>query len=225
MATTRELIDQLRIDIDDLATPYFCSDSELVGYLNRAVDEACLRSRLIRDSDTPDVCQISLRPTYPKYRLDSRLLSVQRAIVSGQARAMTQTNYDVLDRDCPGWGTDTADVPTHFILDLDACWLRVFPTPTLAGQITMTVWRTQLEDLDVTNSPNDQPEIGRIHHYNLLDYAKHLAYSKHDSEMFDPEAATSAAIAFSANFGRRRNAATLELIRHDKNLKVRSPFV
>ena len=222
MATLTQLLAQCRIDLDDLSTPYFWSDAELVGYINRAMDEVCFRMRGIRDSDS-DLCTIRLRPGTAKYDLDCRILEVRRMKIAGRGQTLQQTTVDVLDHERANWEAETAEFPTGYLLDMDAEWVRVFPAPTVAKTVTMTVWRLPLKDLELTDAEKS-PEINKAHHYNALEYAKSLAYSKHDADAFDPQAAALCEARFASLFGSRRSAQVTEMLRTGRSMKVRAHF-
>ena len=222
MATLGKLLSRLRSDLDDEAEPRLWSDAELVEYVNRAVDEACLRTKLILDSDTPEVCQIRLIPGKASYPIHRSIMGIRRARIPGHD-PLRLVIAETLDDEWPNWQDQEAERPVDMICNLDSCTIRVHPTPTVLNTVHLTVWRTALQELDVDRL-NEEPQVARVHHYNLLEWAKHLAYSKHDGDAHDPQAAATHAAYFSEFFGPRRNAQTQAILFRTPNLKVRPHF-
>ena len=226
MATIRQLLDQLRIDLDDKATGderELWTDNELVSYINRALGEACVRAKLIRDSDTSSICRIVLRSGVAKYSLDKRILGLRKVYVDGSPCIITPTNSDVLDDTEPRWRQETGDIPSWYIADLDACWIQFTPIPTVVNTLTLSVWRLPIEDLTL-DKPDQEPEINQVHHYNLLDYAKYLAYIRHDGDSHNPEMSSHHEAMFARNFGQRRSAEVVEILRNERHLRTKAHF-
>ena len=240
MPTLTQLLARLRVELDDEAMPQLWSDTELVEDINRSVDEACLRARLIRDSDTPECCDIRLRPGIERYEMHPAVLGIHRARIPNR-QALEEITADQLDysygtgnnhRGYPGgyaggygsrWEDQRAAYPTHFVQNLDACWIRFYPIPTEVHTVKLTVWRKPVQPLSL-ETPEREPEVHNIHHWNLLHWAMHLAYSKHDAEAHDPDAAARCAQMFAEMFGHRRSAEVTEILRRTPNLKVKAHF-
>ena len=246
MATVNELLTQMRRDLDDPEVPGQGDDSlslfgteELVGYLNRAVDEACLRGRLLLDSDTPAVCRITLEAGKASYPLDSRVYRVHRARLVNHGHVLVKTGradldhlyvYDEYDRPVYTHVADWEDqdgLPRYFLQDMGANGLRVVPRPTeneVPETLALTVYRTQLEPLVAYKAMVQEPEIHPLYHYPLLDWVYYLALSKQDADTYDPEKASRNYAAFEARFGPRPSAEDLELERKGRPMRVRSHF-
>lgn len=214
-----ELIERLRSDMDDVEEPYLWSTASLIQFINEAIDEVCLRARLIRDSDS-ELCDVRLRPNQSSYPVDQRVIQVLRARIKGEADPLVRTGVATLDDDCSGW-EDLQGKPTQYIMDMNACKLRVTPTPQEYYDLRLTVERRPLESL---KDDNDVPEINPAHHTNMLEWAKHLAYSVQDGDSFDQDAADKHAGKFATMFGQRRNAENEELLRMGRRHQVRPDF-
>ena len=52
----------------------------------------------------------------------------------------------------------------------------------------------------------DEPEINEAHHMSLIDWVLFRAYSKPDSDAFNPGKSAESLAAFSSYFGKRSNA-------------------
>jgi len=228
VATLKELISQLRIDLDD---PDYgddrslWSDSELLNYLNRAQDEACLRSRMLLDSETRSICEIQLLPSVHTYDVDCRVFWIKRAKIDGQSCQLEPTGHSDMDYYRSGnWEEKRSRYPTHYMTDMNTYSLRVYPVPTEASVLWLTVFRKPLGPMEL-DLPECKPEIPEIHHWNMLEWAKHLAYAKHDGDAFDPEASARHASMFAQFFGERNSAELLELLRTKRPMRVRSRFM
>ena len=55
-----QLINRFRIEANDNVQPYFIEDDAVINWLNDAVNEACIRSRLLYESQNNDVCIIGV---------------------------------------------------------------------------------------------------------------------------------------------------------------------
>ena len=71
-----ELIDLFRTDANDTVQPYLFSDEAITGWLNEAVVEACVRSRLLHMADDADVCRIDVVPGQAVYQLHPSLYEI-----------------------------------------------------------------------------------------------------------------------------------------------------
>lgn len=232
MATIEDLLAQARRDLDDPEQPgegddslSLFPDAELIGYLNRALDEACIRSELILDSDTPDVAVIDVVAGQAQYFMDPRVLMVKRAKIAGnfQPQVLDQTDRDTLDRYRPEWESATG-VPKYFLQDMNQT-LRLYPTPDRSGRLHMTVWRRPLKPLKGLN-PREEPTIPPEHHFKLLDWVYYLALSKQDVDTYDPQQAQAHGQAFMEWFGPRKSAWEMAFDRKkNPDLRVPSRFM
>lgn len=67
--TLSQLIEECREELDDDVAPYLWSDAVLTRHLNEAVEEACIRARLLVESGRPEICHINLEPGRADYTL------------------------------------------------------------------------------------------------------------------------------------------------------------
>lgn len=201
--TLAELIASFRVDADDQTAPYLWPDEEVRLWLNEAEDEACQRAKLIFDSSTAAVCQIAVTTAASVYALHAATLDIYRAALTdaaGDIFVLTPTDRIELDRVRPDWRTVTRR-PTAFIqhdtnIELDAV---VDATYTL----NLEVCRLPLTTMDFST---DVPEINRMHHRHLVQWALHRAYSKPDSETLNLDKSARAEDAFTKVFGNRPGA-------------------
>jgi len=229
-----ELVAQLRIFLDDSEKPgtgttpdsdSLWSNDELVLYINKAIDEACLRARLIRDSSTPALVEIDLVADEAFYDIDNRVLDIYRAKIESAKYSMEQSTSRDLDRRYPMWeGLPSIDEPDTFITDLESHQIRLVPAPKIAGLLKLTVWRTQLKPLTWAANTKS-PEIAPVHHFGLLNWARSIAYQKTDSETYDPRKSLDYAEMFTQEFGERPTARDLESGRVHSKQRVPARFM
>lgn len=211
--TLAELVNQFRVLADDLAEPFLWSDDEVVAYLNDAVNEACVRAKLIEDHDSPFVCHLHLRPGQADYRLHPAVCEVLRAYADDEPLCHAEMD-DVLRAGRP-WYKHTG-TPRLFITPEQGL-LRVHPTPDKAAHVELEVYRVPIHGM---KKGADEPDIPAMYHYRLLDWALHRAYSKRDADAQDQSRAAAHQAAFEFSFGYRHSADTRR-----RQLRHRPPVV
>ncbi|NDZ11489.1 hypothetical protein C7T35_01415 [Variovorax sp. WS11] len=198
------LIGSFRVDADDLEKPQLFADEDLARWFNEAEEEAAIRKRLLFDETTPEVCQIAVQEGVSGYPLHPALFEITAAFLhnaeSTCATRLMPTDRVEMDRIRPDWRTDRC-TPEFFIQEDTRlylpCIVRADYTLKLEG------YRLPLEQME---DDADTPEIGRPHHRFLVHWVLHRAYSKPDSEIFNPDKAQKALSAFEQYFGLRPDA-------------------
>lgn len=198
--TLNDLMTAFRARADDTAEPYLWSDNEVKLFLNDAESEAADRARLIQDSTTAAVCQITIAAGTARYPLHTAVLDVRRAKVSSGARPLTQTSIEELDMEWPDWESATGEPTCFYESEGD---ITLVPKPTQAGTLAMTVHRLPLEGMVLGS---DAPEIASRHHFRLVDWALRCAFMKRDADTYDETKAGSYEAMFVASFGYRADA-------------------
>jgi hypothetical protein len=194
----KELIEEARERTGDLTEDYKCSDVRFTRFANQAQREACRRSRLLVDSTTESICEIELAANTGVYDLDSRVLFVRRAIVAGQTRPLARMHHKDMDARGTEWMTETGAEVLAWVVGLDTRKLRLYPIPTAAAVVTLTVCRLPLDDLE---AKDDEPEIEERLHDSLVDWMVYRYYDTADTEMRNPGKAAEALAAFEREFG------------------------
>jgi len=197
-----ELISAARYRADDRVAPYLWSSAEWIEYANDAEREACRRARLITDSTTAAICQLTLVNATETYALDSRIQFIKRVKISSSTIPLKPASMLDLDEQRPGWQDETGD-PQLYVTDMDQALFRPYPTPTAAATVTMTVLRDPLVDME---DGDDTPEIASRYHLGLVHWMMFRAYSKEDTQTYSPKAADRAAALFEAEFGPKSSA-------------------
>lgn len=212
-----DLFTVFRGQADDTAAPQLWSDAELYRWLNEAEVEACRRARLIVDTQNTagvdNVCRIQLVNGTAMYALDRRVIYVRRALMAGRTIPLCPMDYRDLDVDQPGWQSRTGQV-VGYVRGLDSGKFRPYRIPTTASLVNgstvdLLVVREPLRPMGQEDT-DDEPEINSRYHLALLDWVFWRAYSKKDSEAYDPKLAAQHLAMFEAEFGTREKSAAME---------------
>ena len=194
-----QLIEQFRIDADDMQSPPLWESEWIAAWLTEAQDEAAIRGRLLMDDYTPALTQIPVTAGVSSYALHPKLYEI--AVMDfipevGYVQPVYLTSREKLDRDRNGWRNEPAGFPCSAI-QTDTR-LRLVPVPSVNGTLRLEAYRLPLKALV---NDNDKPEIHEAHHRHLVHWALHRAFSKPDSEAIDPQRAATAEAAFTRYFG------------------------
>jgi hypothetical protein len=215
--TAVALFSIFRTQTQDIAVPQLWADSELYRWLNEAEVEACRRARLIVDtqnvSGVDNVCRIQLVDQQPFYPLDHRVIYVRRALMAGRTLPLCPMDYRDLDLEQPGWQTRTGQV-VGYVRGLDTGKFRPYRIPTTASMangstVDLLVVREPLRPMS-QDDQNAAPEINPRYHLALLDWVYWRAYSKKDSEAYDPKLSAEHLAVFEAEVGTREKASAME---------------
>lgn len=203
--TLEELIAQFRVDSDDQVEPYLSSDDNVTAWLNEAEQEAVIRSQLIHEVALPAVCSIAVTAPTNVYALHPSVLDITRIAFkpagSDVEYELHLTDRVELDRTQPGWRT-RVDIP-RFAIQTDTK-LQIAGIPSVSGTCAIECYRLPLKNIE--NSATGAPEIGRVHHRHLVQWALHRCYSRPDAEINDPGRAAKAESEFTRVFGLRPDA-------------------
>lgn len=204
--TLAELIRQFRVDTDDLVEPYGSATRDVRAWFNEAEQEACVRKRLLREVSNADLCTIAVTTVAGSvYDLHTAVAWITRAdfTPTGETDPINLTLVDTvyLDRIKPYWRT-TTEHPRHLIVDDTSVQLGCIPESD--GTLQLEVYRLPLDLIE--ERVTESPEIHRVHHRELVNWPLYRAYSRPDSQMYDPDRAMKALDAFTAYFGQRPDA-------------------
>ena len=189
-----------RVDVDDILEPYLFTDAQFLEWINEAQDEACIRANLLFESTDEGMCLVTLEAGERGYIVDEKWHVITKAYIVGDECPLTLTSREDLDRRRPRWRQDTDRTRELMVFD-----------GRIELDVATTVERTlQLEGFRLPKSPmkadGSKPEIARMHHRSLVEWARYRAYSRPDSESFDPARAARSEQAFAAVFGLRPEA-------------------
>lgn len=193
------LISTFRTEADDIALPQLWSDADVIGFLNEAQKEACLRARLLTVSST-----ITLVVDQASYRLPANVIDVLVARLPNTNTALCR-EYELSLKD--RWHSGK---PSGYSIEGDPSgdgalgrelWLDYLPA--VAG--TLSLRCNTLPSLMVTPA-TDYPQIGPEHHRQMIDWALHLAFRKRDSDTQDLARSDRYEARFTNSFGMRQSA-------------------
>lgn len=209
-----QLIQQFRVDADDLVQPYLWPDEWVAPWLTEAVNEAAVRGRLIYEAADPAICEIAVTAgtaTYPLHASLYELVSLRFKVAgSDRSEPVHLKAREELDRIRPGWRDETG-TPRYAVQDDTR--ITLVPRPEVAGTLHIEGYRVPLKALE---NDTDKPEIHKAHHRHLVHWALHRAFTKPDSETIDPTRAATAEAAFTRYFGPRPDADLRRSTRHDE---------
>ena len=213
--TLEQLIQQFRVDADDLTEPHFWDAEWIATWLTEAVNEAAVRGRLIYEAADPAICEIAVTAgtaTYPLHASLYELVSLRFKVAgSDRSEPVHIKTREELDRIRPGW-RDRSDSQPRFAIQ-DDTRLTLVDRPSTAGTLHLEGYRLPLKPLV---NDTDKPEIHQGHHRHLVHWALHRAFSKPDSETIDPQRAAAAEAAFARYFGPSPDADLRRSTRHDE---------
>lgn len=199
----QELITLFRNEVDDAVEPYLWSEAEALEYANDAQNEAARRSRLLVDSSTTAICQVSVTvASLGLVALDPRVLFVRRARFASQL-PLRRMNMQDMEAQDPYWQDASASVARAFIPDFETGKLLIWPPPATDGTLLLTVVRDPLEQM---NDDQDTPEIAARYHGSLRFWMMVRAYSKQDVEANDPKKMADSMALFEQEFGKKSAA-------------------
>lgn len=200
--TLVELIDAYRVEADDRQIPYLTSDEDVIRYLNEGESEACIRAKLIFDTD-PGLCEIHVGAGDPVVSIDPLINEISYASLmsaDGTVFVLNPTDRLAMDRDRPDWRTYSRR-PDGYIHDDKSLTLN---SPVDADYtLNLEVYRCPAR---LMSGDGDTPDIAAIHHRHLLDWAMFRAYSNPDAELFNPKKSEQAEARFERYFGAKPDA-------------------
>lgn len=211
--TLVQLLASFRVDADDGTAPYGWTDSSVKVWMNEAVREACIRARLLHESENSSMCQIAVTAGISVYPLHAALYEIDYMAFSPTGdthrQPVKQISREDLNDTEPGWRERTGRVKYSIQSDTS---IRLAFTPESSGTLHMEGFRLPLTDMVLDA---DTPEIHAAHHIHLVQWALYRAFSVPDSEVVDSNRATLAERAFSSYFGQRHDADLRRLTRQD----------
>lgn len=191
--TLDEALSTIRGSLDDETTPYLWSNTNLISYLNRRINEFARRTEHYLDHTTALICSIAVTASTKDYALDSRVISVKR--VRGMWNPETpllRRTLSYMDATYPEWESDTSDDPLYYIVDRTAGYITLHPTPGTNGTLSLDVTRlpsAQLTIADIAKATPVNIEFPLMWIDNLYDGVLASAFSKPDSQTRNPQMA------------------------------------
>jgi len=213
--------------LQDTVTPYGWRNSDLNSFINTAVVEATERSRLIFDSSTPAVTQISVTPFVADYQLHPSVQSIVRARAdTGQVDAQGNPIYTTV---IPGSRTDLSVIgftprdnmytnySLHYWRDYEG--IHLAPIPEKATTLLLEVYRAPLDTEKLVLDTDIPPIPDRLHRY-LVHWVLYEAYSVNDADLSDPTKALKELAQFERHFSNRASAKLERMMQEGKGGKA-----
>ena len=178
-------------------------DADIRAWLNEGQREACVRARLLVESENPDVCRIDMRHGQQTYALHPKLIEIISALYlfKGRRRALmlplkTREWLDRFRQRVRDWHWHDEREPRFAVQNETSI--------TLVGRVQdgdvlwLEAYRLPLKDMV---DDGDTPEIHEGSHRHLIDWALYRAFGVPDSEAFDAERSDRALADFTRYFG------------------------
>lgn len=218
-----DLLDELRNNIlndrsDSVAgdPDQLWSDTTLVRYINEAQRRFARRGYVIRDNRTTEVVNVTLVAGVTEYTLHPSIIAVVTAKREDAEVDLIRVGHSVLGSFSnpntimygPTFDTLAPGAPLAFATDETlgeddegtnaSVTLRVYPAPRAADAgdvIKLRVVRMPLDEL-TANNLSAVPEIPADYHFNMLDWAAHLALRIVDQDAGNPRRSADFAASF-----------------------------
>lgn len=211
----RQLINRFRVEANDNVQPYFIEDDAVINWLNDAEAEACIRGRLLHESNNREVCNIAVKANQASYPLHDALYEISRIWFepgNGQTGSyLALMSSETLNSRYFSENWIRMQGFPQFALQ-DDTGIRVVPIPTMSGELQMEGYRVPISPMLLDD---DVPEIKPIHHVYLVYWALHKAFSVPDAEFFDPNRSAMAEQDFTDYFGERPDSDLRRITRED----------
>ena len=179
--TPSELLEQFRLDVADVATPYLWEDAEFFRYADEAQKQFTRLTDGIPESTSAAVTEISVTSGTDTYALSPLVLKVRAARTLSDGRPLDVLNLeDMVTRG--NYFDGRTGIVKVVVTGMDVDSVRVWPMPIADMTVKLSVFRMPLLDITDTSTAF---EIAPQHHLNLLPWIKYRAYSKQDAEAFD----------------------------------------
>jgi len=195
--TADSLILLAREYLGDKVQPYLWSDSFLLGALNRAEQEAAVRTLCFNDETTDAVTKISVLANTATYTLDSRVIRVDALLYDGAP--LTHVDPDDLSGIEGNEWRDQTGTPTYWFCD--GRKITLVPKPITTATVRLKAKRLPLVDMTLAANPNASPEIESYLHRHLLHWVCWEAHQIIDSDVARPDWAMNQLAQFERVFG------------------------
>lgn len=172
----------LRRELNDVALPTLWSDDDLYTYLDDAQKMFCRLTDGIADSSNAAVTKLN-------FAIGAAWLPLHPSILKIRSGYLVSSGLDIniINReDMPNLRLlfdGGAGPVTRLIIGMEENRARTHPVASIADAIQLSVFRLPIDTIAAGGSV--EYEIADQHHRHLFLWAKHLAYSKQDSQTVD----------------------------------------
>jgi hypothetical protein len=192
------------------------SNAEAMYFLTEAMREYA-RRRPIIDSTTPDLCELPIVAGQRRYPYAAAIIAILDVRLASTERTLKKRTRTWLNEFCAYWRTQTG-VPDAYCEDEDRV-ITLDKEPVADDTLLLTVQRYPIDLPSWENRSNAPAEPA----YDdadeaLLQWMLHLAFTKRDTEVYDPTRGAQAAADFLGMVGPPKDAEALSLRRRYANL-------
>lgn len=200
-----QLKDYFRSQVRDDVLPYLWSDAEVYRYMNEAQSMFARLTGGIYDV-TSEATEVDVIPGEVYADLHPSILEIRQAVyIEPNGRRRLLKVIDLLSAS----KLTKSDYNSEFNIAVNATpgrvdymvvgeeknvarWVQV---PEEQASVSLSIARLPLREV---SEARPKLEIESRHHVNLIEWMKHLAYNKHDGDMFNPQASQESELRFRA---------------------------
>ena len=193
--TPRELKDQFRRDLHDVATPPLWADEDVYRFMNWALDTACMEWGGIADATSP-ITQLKAVTGVPFANISPRILKIKNAWSLTRNKQIDILNIENLMRqkytDDYGfmfkaiYDTSRTGTVKIMVTGMEPNKIRWVDIPAADEVIQLSVLRLPL--CEISCSGEGTIEFGPEFRETILNGMKHMAYAQQDADKFNAKA-------------------------------------
>jgi hypothetical protein len=165
--------------------PFYWRNDELVLYANEAQNTICRDARILEDSTTTAVCNISTTVGVLDYALHASIIYVRSAKISTGTRLLVKKTKYEKDNYYPGWRSSSNAEPLEYILDYQHGKITLWPPPGAVYTVNLSVFRYPVTALTTTAMGSQTPEIPTQYHHALINGIAYQAFMKQGENTYD----------------------------------------
>ena len=203
MNTASELFEAFRSDVVDEVAPYLWKDTEIVRYADAAYRRFVRLTGGIHDFTSP-ITRVNVVAGEATAEVSKLILRFDTATRESDGKDIEVTNWtdrNLMRRDDFGFSNSlyndggVGEIRYMVIGNQEDLvkWVRI---PAADDVVNLQVYRLPLTH--IVDGTHTMDEVNEDHHIHLLDWMKHLAFLKQDSETYDKDSSDRHGSAFVA---------------------------
>jgi len=203
MVNSGELIEAFRSDVVDEVAPYLWKDTEIVRYADAAYRRFVRLTGGIHDFTSP-ITRVNVVAGEATAEVSKLILRFDTATRESDGKDIEVTNWtdrNLMRRDDFGFSNSlyndggVGEIRYMVIGNQEGLvkWVRI---PAADDVVNLQVYRLPLTH--IVDGTHTMDEVNEDHHIHLLDWMKHLAFLKQDSETYDKDSSDRHGSAFVA---------------------------
>lgn len=208
--------------LDDRTSPgNLYSNDDLNEYINEAIRRAVVRGRLIVDSTTPSITEITVIAGTARYPLNKSIIVARRfefqaSTAGARPHVLRRRSFDEVDRSDCSWRDMKSQVPHLTVQDLDQHVVTLVGIPQLDGMLRLTVWRYPVACELLNDDATELTIIKDDFHERLAHWVCYRALGTLDAETRNPEEESRHLGLFTEAFGPEPSAQDLRRLAVDR---------